>query len=76
MLAVFQSASSEMVLPEWHLRALAWARHQRQRWMAVSDHVLSNVQAALRAGKDEIGILSNGIEICTPLSKIETEALR
>jgi glycosyltransferase involved in cell wall biosynthesis len=44
--------------------------------MAVSRHVLSNLQLVFNARDDEIGILANGIEITTPPNKAVTESLR
>ena len=58
-------------------KALAWARRRRQCWMAVCpDGFCQNLQTAFRARPNEIGILTNGIEITKPPSEAETKALR
>lgn len=76
MLAVFQSAVGSTDLPAWRLKALAWARRRRQRWMAVSRQNLVVLEAIFRTRTDEIGILANGIEIVDAPSRMRTEALR
>jgi glycosyltransferase involved in cell wall biosynthesis len=76
MLAVFQMASSIVPMKAPLRQALAWARRRRQRWEAVSQHNLPFLQASFSTGTDEIGILTNGIEITDELSRSETDTLR
>jgi glycosyltransferase involved in cell wall biosynthesis len=75
MLAVFQSGPLNYP-SRLALKTLTWARRRRQRWMAVSRHVLSNLQLVFSARADEIGILANGIEITKAPSEAVTESLR
>ena len=79
VLVVFQLASEKVSLPWLHLKQLAWGRRRRQRWMAVSKQNLLALQETFRTGPDEIGVLYNGIEICSGMdapNEAETNALR
>ena len=78
-LVVFQGtgrAKTGTRLPAAWVRALAWARARRQRWMAVSLNNLTTLQAIFRTRTDEIGILPNGIEILSVPGGAESEVLR
>lgn len=75
MLAVFQLAREPIPLPAQSLKRLAWARSRRQRWMAVSQQNLLQLQETFATRQGEMGILHNGIDIRMS-SKPDTEAVR
>ena len=79
LLAVFQLASEKVSLPWLNLKLLTWARRRRQRWMAVSRQNLGALQETFGTGRDEIGVLYNGVEIGPGMdvpNESETKALR